>query len=159
MQKILDLGCGNDKQGGAFGVDIDKKSQADMIYDLNEFPYPFETNSYETVFSKYVIEHLENPLEFLKECKRIAINKVVVITDNQTSLHYIFDGRQQSVEHLFAWNDHNIIKLFKRTGFEDVEVRYNKFKPDKWTRVFAFLLCRIMPVFNPDLIVEAKLSI
>ena len=40
--KILDLGCGKRKQKDAIGVDMSEDSDADVIHDLNKFPYPFE---------------------------------------------------------------------------------------------------------------------
>ena len=39
---ILDLGCGNKKRDGTIGVDFNSRTKADIIHDLNIFPYPFE---------------------------------------------------------------------------------------------------------------------
>jgi hypothetical protein len=35
------MGCGNRKVAGAVGIDVSPDSQADIIHDLNSFPYPF----------------------------------------------------------------------------------------------------------------------
>ena len=48
--KILDLGCGKKKRPGSVGVDINPNSDADIIHDLNVFPYPFENSSFEYCF-------------------------------------------------------------------------------------------------------------
>jgi hypothetical protein len=42
--KILDVGCGKNKRKGAIGIDIDPNSDADVIHDLNIFPWPFNDN-------------------------------------------------------------------------------------------------------------------
>jgi hypothetical protein len=42
--KILDLGCGNKKRDGTIGIDFNERIKSDNIYDLNEFPYPFESH-------------------------------------------------------------------------------------------------------------------
>ena len=33
---VLDVGCSRNKVSGAIGIDIDPKSQADIIHDLNQ---------------------------------------------------------------------------------------------------------------------------
>jgi hypothetical protein len=52
--KILDLGCGKKKRYGTIGVDWSDRYNADIIHDLNKFPYPFKKNS---------IDHIDNCLE------------------------------------------------------------------------------------------------
>ncbi len=37
--RILDLGCGKKKREGAIGVDFSDRHAADVIHDLNVFPY------------------------------------------------------------------------------------------------------------------------
>ena len=42
-QKVrIDLGCGNKKRPGTIGVDFNERTKADIIHNLNSFPYPFE---------------------------------------------------------------------------------------------------------------------
>lgn len=72
--KILDLGCGSRKTPTATGVDIDPKSQADVIHDLNVFPYPFEDNTFDEVVTNHVLEHLDDTLAVLNELHRITKN-------------------------------------------------------------------------------------
>lgn len=43
--KVLDLGCGKKKRPGSIGVDFSDRHHADVIHDLNVFPYPFENDS------------------------------------------------------------------------------------------------------------------
>jgi len=156
-----DLGCGHNKRRGAFGVDANIDSQANLIWDLNTFPYPLKTNSYDMVFSKFCIEHLDNPLEFLKECKRIAKKKVIIITDNATSLHYIFGHRFKSCgmdHHLYSWNDIQIRRLFVRAGMGNIKITRINFPRNKWKRFIAYYIAKVFPTLKCALKVEAKVN-
>ena len=68
---ILDIGCGNRKIANTVGMDIDKESQADIIHDLNVYPYPIEDNAVDQIYAKHIIEHLDDPRGFLRELWRI----------------------------------------------------------------------------------------
>jgi len=72
MIKILDLGCGKRKQRDAIGIDISKDTDADVIHDLDVFPYPFVDNEFDYVYADNVIEHLEDVVKVLEELHRIT---------------------------------------------------------------------------------------
>ncbi|MBL7157321.1 MAG: methyltransferase domain-containing protein [Candidatus Omnitrophica bacterium] len=71
-KKILDIGCGNNKIKDAIGLDIDEKTRADIIWDLNKYPYPIEDNKFDKVYAKHIIEHVDDSIEFMKEVYRIT---------------------------------------------------------------------------------------
>lgn len=82
--KILDLGCSNEKINGAFGVDYSETECTDLVFDLdNTLPKKFH-NKFDLVYSGHVIEHMGNPLNFLKNCRLYAREGgyIQVITDN-----------------------------------------------------------------------------
>ena len=56
---------------GTIGLDVDENSHADIIHDLNIFPYPIEDNSFDEIYAKHIIEHLDDPESFVKELYRI----------------------------------------------------------------------------------------
>jgi len=68
---VLDIGCSKNKTPGTTGVDIDPESQADVIHDLNVYPYPFEESSVDKIWAKHIIEHVNDPRMFIKEFYRI----------------------------------------------------------------------------------------
>jgi predicted SAM-dependent methyltransferase len=70
--KILDLGCGKKKQKGAIGIDISKETDADVIHDLDVFPYPFANGEFDYVYADNVIEHLYDITKVLEELYRIT---------------------------------------------------------------------------------------
>ena len=72
MEKILDLGCGNRKRPGAIGLDLNPRSTADIVHDLNIFPYPFPDSEFDEIYVDNVLEHLENVIKVLEELHRIG---------------------------------------------------------------------------------------
>lgn len=70
--KILDLGCGNKKMDGAVGIDVNKNTAADVIHDLNNFPYPFSDSEFDMINADNVIEHLEDVVMVMTELHRIG---------------------------------------------------------------------------------------
>jgi len=79
--KILDVGCGKHKILGVKGVDIDPDSNADIIHDLNDFPYPFEDNTFDKVYARAILEHLDKAELVMKELYRICkSNAKIIIT-------------------------------------------------------------------------------
>jgi len=75
---ILDLGSGNVELADTT-VDIDEDAEPDVVHDLDEFPYPFEENEYDTCWLIHILEHLKNPDKALEEAKRIASDRVIAI--------------------------------------------------------------------------------
>ena len=69
---ILDLGCGLRKRPGAIGIDVNPRSQADVIHDLNRFPYPFPDDHFDEIICDNVIEHLDEFLKVMEELHRIS---------------------------------------------------------------------------------------
>jgi SAM-dependent methyltransferase len=70
-KKILDVGCSYNKIPGALTLDINPKVRPDILHDLNQFPYPIASDSFDEIYAKHVIEHLNDPVGFMKEILRI----------------------------------------------------------------------------------------
>lgn len=82
----LDLGCGQNKItvenirsqmnvniDTVIGVDFAKCPGVDVVHDLTVFPYPFENESVDAIFSSHFAEHLDGfeRAKFMDECWRI----------------------------------------------------------------------------------------
>lgn len=65
----LDLACGKNKKKGFIGVDV--WEGADLVCDLESFPWPFENDSVDEVFCSHYIEHVPNLVSFANELHRI----------------------------------------------------------------------------------------
>ena len=78
----VDLGCGNKKRPNTIGVDFNDRTKADVIHDLNSFPYPFENTSIDMVYIDNTLEHLDDPIAVMGELYRIVkpggVVKVIV---------------------------------------------------------------------------------
>ena len=70
--RVIELGCGFSKTPGAFGVDIIPGSQADLIHDLNKFPYPFPDSEWDRVICLDVLEHVDDVVKTVEEIWRIS---------------------------------------------------------------------------------------
>lgn len=72
QRRVLDLGCGNKKREGAVGVDHNSRTAADVIHDLNVFPYPLEDSSFDEIVLDNTLEHLDNVIRVMEEVHRIC---------------------------------------------------------------------------------------
>lgn len=52
----LDIACGQNKQKGYTGIDI--AGDADIVHNLNEFPWPIDTGSVKEVWCSHYAEHI-----------------------------------------------------------------------------------------------------
>lgn len=69
---VLDIGCGSAKHPGAVGLDISADTDADIVHDLDVFPYPIEDASFDQILLQDVIEHVAQPIKVFEELHRIA---------------------------------------------------------------------------------------
>ncbi len=76
--KILDIGCGKNKIPGAIGVDINPETSADVIHDLNTFPYPFVDNEFNEVHCDSILEHLDDFFDVMEEIHRITVPEGII---------------------------------------------------------------------------------
>ncbi|MEW6558298.1 MAG: class I SAM-dependent methyltransferase [Elusimicrobiota bacterium] len=79
--KILDIGCGNNKKHpDAVGIDFSSDSNAEIIHNLNIFPYPFGDNEFDLVYMVSILEHLDNIFKVMEEVWRITKNggKIII---------------------------------------------------------------------------------
>lgn len=90
---ILDLGCGRKRHPNSIGIDINPESNADVIHDLDVYPYPFDDNTFDEIWCDSILEHLTDILKVLNEIHRIARNgaRITIITPYFTSLDAFTD--------------------------------------------------------------------
>jgi SAM-dependent methyltransferase len=73
-KKILDIGCGTNKYKGAIGLDHNPLTDADVIHDLRDLPYPFADNEFDLVYAAHLVEHIPDVIPFVEELYRITRN-------------------------------------------------------------------------------------
>ena len=106
--KTLDVGCGSRKQSGAIGIDINARSQADLVHDLNVEPYPFEE-----IFVNNVLEHLNDVIKTFEDLRLIGKSGTpvkIIVPYFQARLAYIAHTHR----HLFGVVCYLILTLIIR---------------------------------------------
>jgi SAM-dependent methyltransferase len=79
--KVLDIGCGRNKTPGAVGLDSNPRSEADVIHDLDDVPYPFPDDEFDLIIGNQVIEHVDDVLAVVAELYRIARPGAIIRLD------------------------------------------------------------------------------
>jgi len=68
----LNLGCGKDRKEGYTNADIIQTEATDVVFDMNEFPYPFADNTADEIVLWSVLEHLRDLTPVMEELWRIS---------------------------------------------------------------------------------------
>lgn len=123
----LDLGCGQvchveknakGKEEKFTGVDFVQLDGVDVVHDLTKFPYPFEDESVEEIYSSHFIEHLDgfDRSKFMEECYRMLIKggKMKLIFPYHTSVR-----ATQDFTHKFPPISTNSFLYFNKKWRED----------------------------------------
>ena len=85
---ILDVGCGTRKvEPGAVGIDVSPRSAADIVWNLDQFPWPVESDKFDRVHMSHIIEHVGDVMRTMAEIHRVARDgaDVLVITPHFSS--------------------------------------------------------------------------
>jgi len=72
-ERILDVGCGINKRPGSIGIDRNPRSIADLLCDLDHFPYPFRDSSFTQLYATHVIEHVSDVMKTIEEFHRLVV--------------------------------------------------------------------------------------
>jgi len=108
MSRILDIGCGNNKTESAVGIDINPDTEADIIHNLNHFPYPFNDNEFDVVVCKQILEHLDDVGKVMDEIYRISRKSAKVIIEvPHFSCYYAFGDPEH--KHFFSYFSTNFL--------------------------------------------------
>jgi SAM-dependent methyltransferase len=143
--RILDVGCGAGellklaKEVGwnGEGIEVDPeavkaargKGLTVYLGQLADRHYPDGT--FDLVQMSHVIEHVDRPLELLRECHRVLGDGglLVIWTPNTESLgHRIFSERWAGLDpprHLNLWNSNSLRKLVMKAGFLSIQLSTN----------------------------------
>jgi len=89
MSDAVDLGCGPNKVCNTFGVDCYPYEGVDKVFDLDEKSWPLETDSFNQIYVRHVIEHVSDIKNFMNEIHRIGKDGAIVeiITPHFSSIH------------------------------------------------------------------------
>lgn len=140
---------------------VDFYGNPDVKANLNERS-PFPNERFDTILASEIIEHLDNPLYFLKECKRILKpNGTIILTTPNAISFSEWQGalsqrhhKKVYTEHLYNWHKVNMENLIERAGLKVKEFRYISLY---WNRNYLLrLLAWYFPMFSPTLFFVLK---
>lgn len=143
MQKvksnILELGCGkNKKYDGSTGVDVIEGLDADVVHDLNQFPYPFETSSFDLVVCEHVMEHLDDIVKTMEEIHRILAPKGVVhiLSPHFSSADAYTDPTHKHFISTATFDYFSSESSFSELGYSQVRFKIIKKQVELYNRVW-----------------------
>jgi predicted SAM-dependent methyltransferase len=153
QKKVLDLGCGKKKRPGAIGVDYSDRHDADIVHNLNVFPYPLQDEEFDEIYLDNVLEHLDDPMRVMEEVHRIGRSggQVKVIVPYFRSVWAFIDPTHQ---HFFAVDsfafydpDHIICRRYDyvKTRFKVEKVVFNETLPNRWFKKLIIKLANRWP--------------
>src|SRR6185312_14536315 len=127
--KILDVGCGINKQPGSIGLDRNPASRPDVLADLDRFPYPFADNSFDRVTAIHVIEHLSDVIRAMEEFHRLARagGTVGIVTPHYTDFSSFCDPTHKSHLNSFSFRyfgeNHGGFGYYTQARYREVSVK------------------------------------
>ncbi len=91
--RILDVGCGINKYPGAIGIDRLANTRADIVADLDQFPFPVRDSTFDEVRAIHVIEHVGDVIRTMEEFHRLLRHggRVVIETPHYTDFSSFCD--------------------------------------------------------------------
>lgn len=141
--KVLDIGCGSGylcsyaaDHGAAlsYGVDIEIPREGlaednswhfiQANLDADSWMQPFEGETFDLILAFDIIEHLQSPVVFLEQCKRLlnAKGQVLITTPNVQSLERHLKPESWSgasdPQHRILFNKYSLGFLCKKSGLE-----------------------------------------
>lgn len=119
--KTLDIGCGRRKMENAIGIDANPRSQADVVFDLNIFPWPLPENEFDVIYCHHILEHLDDIVRTMEEIHRVGKPGAIV------------EVRTPHFSSLYSWQDPTHRYHFALDSFDyfTEETRHTKFYTDK----------------------------
>ncbi len=91
--RILDVGCGINKLPGSLGIDRNATTRADVLCDLDHFPYPFRDASFDKLQAIHVIEHVSDVIKTMEEFHRLLRpgGEALIVTPHYTDFSSFCD--------------------------------------------------------------------
>jgi SAM-dependent methyltransferase len=160
---ILDVGCGRGDMLQAFsasslrptGVDLSDMAAGNIsgvqvtTANFEIEPLPFEQESFDVVFSKSVVEHLNRPEKLMQEMHRVAKPGGLVITmcpswEHQWKIFYSDYTHKTPITRV------SLVTLKEVSGLEDINVEYFRQLPILWSQPWLKPLATVTRILVPQ---------
>jgi len=127
--RILDVGCGLKKFPGAIGIDRNPATGADVLCDLDRFPYPFPDGSFHRIRAVHVLEHLADLIAAMEEFHRLLApgGRLLIVTPHFSDFSSFCDPTHRrhlsSFSFRYFGEDHGGFGYYARARFREISVR------------------------------------
>ena len=142
---ILDVGCGINKYPGAIGLDNNAATRADVLADLDRFPYPFKSNSFDGLRAIHVIEHVTDVIKTMEEFHRLVRpgGRVHIETPHYTDYSSFCDPTHKHHLNSFSFRyfgeNHGGFGYYSKARFREISVHVKLLAFWRWLG-FQFLV-------------------
>lgn len=154
--RVLDNGCGRGEFLHAFshfgmktdGTDLSNYCPEAHIVDLNNGLLPFADETFEFVFSKSVMEHINNTEHYLAEMKRVCIRGgyVCILVPDWESQFKIF---YNDPTHIHPYTVQSVDRLLRMMEFKEVQAEKFVQLPSVWEGGIMSVISRILRMMGP----------
>lgn len=81
LQRVtrLNVGCGHTRYLDCCNVDISSVVEPDVVFDFTKHPWPFQADTFSSVYCSHVLEHISEPLPFMEELARVCCHGAVAM--------------------------------------------------------------------------------
>lgn len=159
-QTVLDIGCGRDKLPGAIGIDVNPRSNADIIHNLDQFPWPLADDQFDHVRAQDVLEHVQDFFGVMEEIHRVCRNGAVVDVRMpfMSSLNFATDPthRRAGTSRTFEYFNpelHLGMYGYSTARFDLVSFRYRRFYLGWIGSIFRFVDRLLVPFLERHAVV------
>jgi len=127
--RILDVGCGVNKLKGSIGIDRNPHTKADVLCELDHFPYPFRDSSFAGLQAVHVIEHVSDVIKSMEEFHRLVRDggEVFIVTPHYTDFSSFCDPTHRwhlnSFSLRYFGEDHGGFGYYSGARFQEISVR------------------------------------
>ena len=145
--RVLDVGCGINKFPGALGIDRNPRTRADVLCELDHFPYPFRDNSFDSVRAIHVIEHVSDVIGAMEEFHRVLRpdGRLILATPHYTDFSSFCDPTHRwhlnSFSFRYFGDDNAGFGYYSACRFREISVRVKLLALWRWLG-FEFLVNR-----------------
>ena len=74
----LNISCG-DTDGGGINADINERNVPNFVLIKDIYNLPFKDKQFENTFCSHTIEHVDDPVKFYEELRRVSKNLTILV--------------------------------------------------------------------------------
>lgn len=161
-EKILDVGCGRgeftkgfkDLGMEVFAIDREKSDSEILngveikLTEIEKKSFPFRNKTFDYVFSKSVIEHFQNPDNFMNESYRVLKpgGRIIIMTPDWKSQRHMF---YDDFTHVHPYTQNSLKDMLKVYNFQNIESEIFYQLPVLWKFPWLKIFSKCLQIFGP----------